>query len=94
MKVNLTVLRGDQHIEPPDSHLPLDGNLLLAEIPSNIDELRLSDPELAAKWTMHARELFEHAFAEGYIITDFVYLKGETVPRSYYVLSHGESTFG
>jgi predicted GNAT superfamily acetyltransferase len=94
LKVNPTILREDDFIEPPEEHLPLEGTLLLAEIPSNIDEIRLKAGDLAETWTMHVRALFEHAFAKGYIITDFVYLKGETVPRSYYVLSHGESTFG
>jgi hypothetical protein len=36
--------------------------------------------------------LFEGLFEDGYLLTDFVYLPG-TQPRSFYVLSHGESTF-
>jgi hypothetical protein len=31
-------------------------------------------------------------FEQGYLVTDFVHLPG-THPRSFYVLSHGESTF-
>jgi hypothetical protein len=35
--------------------------------------------------------LFEETFSRGYLVTDFVFLPGSQ-PRSFYVLSHGEST--
>ena len=36
---------------------------------------------------------FENLFEKGYFVTDFVFLPG-VHPRSYYVLSNGESTLG
>jgi predicted GNAT superfamily acetyltransferase len=66
--------------------------LLLVEIPADFLALKVADPELALDWRLHSRALFEALFAQGYLVTDFIYLPG-THPRSFYVLSHGESTF-
>ena len=73
---------------PPEHFSPLEGRLALAEIPSDINALKEADFALARDWRFFSRELFETAFAAGYLITDFVYDAG----RSFYVLSHGEST--
>ncbi len=69
-----------------------EANLLLVEIPSDFQALKAADPGLALEWRLHTRSLFEDLFARGYLVTDFVYLPGGR-PRSFYVLSHGESTF-
>lgn len=68
-----------------------DRRLLLAEIPADFQALKLADHSLALDWRLHTRRLFEELFQRGYIVTDFVYLSG-SYPRSFYVLSHGEST--
>jgi predicted GNAT superfamily acetyltransferase len=73
---------------PPEHFSPLVGRLALAEIPSDINALKEVDFALARDWRFFSREVFETAFASGYLITDFVYDEG----RSFYVLSHGEST--
>jgi predicted GNAT superfamily acetyltransferase len=73
---------------PPEHFSPLEGRLALAEIPSDINALKEADFAIARDWRFFSRELFETAFASGYLITDFVYDEG----RSFYVLSHGEST--
>ena len=65
--------------------------ILLVEIPSDFTALKSVSLDLAHEWRMYARELFEDLFARGYLVTDFVYLPG-AAPRSFYVLSHGEST--
>lgn len=65
--------------------------LLLLEIPADFSRLRQVDLSLAQAWREHTRHLFEELFALGYLVTDFVFLPG-THPRSFYVLSHGEST--
>jgi predicted GNAT superfamily acetyltransferase len=86
---------------PPQLAEPfiLDGNqqgksrLLLVEIPSLFQALKQLDTNLAGVWRDHTRMLFENLFASGYLVTDFLYLPGEH-PRSFYVLSDGESTLG
>jgi len=64
---------------------------LLVEIPVNFLGLKSLNPRLAGRWRMHTRQVFEELFHLGYLVTDFVHQPGE-VPRSYYVLCHGEST--
>jgi predicted GNAT superfamily acetyltransferase len=73
----------------PPEHIPsLTGALLLVEIPDDFLALKESDLTLARDWRFYGREIFETAFAAGYLVTDFVHDAG----RSFYVLTHGEST--
>jgi predicted GNAT superfamily acetyltransferase len=74
--------------QPPEHFSPLEGNLTLAEIPSDFSALKDADFSLARDWRFFSRELFETAFSAGYIVTDFIYDHS----RSFYVLAHGEST--
>ncbi len=69
------------------------GNLILVEIPSDFQALRQADRELAFRWRMHTRTIFEDLLTQGYLVTDFVHLP-EKPPRSFYVLSHGNATLG
>ena len=65
--------------------------LLLLEIPTDFQLIKTADPILALEWRMHTRTIFQDMFAVGYLVTDFIFLPGSQ-PRSYYVLSFGEST--
>lgn len=65
--------------------------LILLEIPPNITSLKEKDMHLAIEWRFHTRTLFAALFAAGYLVTDFIHLPG-SLPRSFYVLSHGETT--
>ena len=65
--------------------------LLLVEIPSNYHALLEVEPALALEWRLHTRPIFEELFERGYLVTDFVHLPGNH-SRSFYILSHGEST--
>jgi predicted GNAT superfamily acetyltransferase len=73
---------------PPEHFSPLEGHIALAEIPADFIALKDADFSLARDWRFFLREVFETAFAEGYIVTDFVFDQG----RSFYVLTNGEST--
>ena len=73
---------------PPEEFPSLTGTLLLLEIPPDFLVLKAADLSLARDWRFYTREVFENAFAAGYLITDFVHDKG----RSFYVLTHGETT--
>ena len=75
-------------MQPPEHFSTLEGRLALAEIPSDFSTLKDADFSLARDWRFFSREVFETAFATGYIVTDFVYDQS----RSFYVLTHGEST--
>jgi predicted GNAT superfamily acetyltransferase len=67
--------------------------LYMLEIPSDFQALKAADPELGLVWRLHVRTLLQELFGHGYLITDFIYLRGD-YPRSFYVLSHGERTLG
>jgi len=75
-------------LRPPESVPKLEGSLLLIEIPSDLSVLKESDLSLAHDWRFYTRQVFETAFSEGYLVTDFI-RDGE---RSFYVLAHGDST--
>jgi predicted GNAT superfamily acetyltransferase len=66
-------------------------SLLLVEIPADLTAIKAADPALALEWRLHTRRKFKDLFERGYLVTDFIYLPGK-YPRSFYVLSHGEST--
>jgi predicted GNAT superfamily acetyltransferase len=65
--------------------------LLLVEIPYDFQSLRAADAGLALEWRLHARDLFEDLFSQGYLAVDFVHLPGAQ-SRSFYLLSHGDNT--
>ncbi|GAB4457061.1 MAG: GNAT family N-acetyltransferase [Anaerolineales bacterium] len=73
---------------PPEHFAPLEGRLLLAEIPADFTALKEADFALARDWRFFSRQVFETAFAAGYLVTDFIHDQG----RSFYVLTDGEST--
>lgn len=75
-------------LHPPEEVPSLTGTLLLVEIPSDFLALKVIDLSLARDWRFYTREVFEKAFAAGYLVTDFVHDKG----RSFYVLAYGETT--
>ncbi len=93
-ELNPTSLGPDDLPRPCASPVRPEGALALVEIPSDYLDLRARDPELGHAWRVQTRSIFTGAFEAGYIVTDFVHLKGGRLPRSYYVLSHGESTLG
>jgi predicted GNAT superfamily acetyltransferase len=77
---------------PPEHFSPLSGRLALAEIPTDFLALKEADFSLARDWRFFSREVFETAFGAGYLVTDFIFDKSTDRPRSFYVLTHGEST--
>jgi predicted GNAT superfamily acetyltransferase len=70
--------------------------LLLVEIPANFMQMRTEAPAIAMTWRVHSRQLFQQAFAAGYLVTDFIDGPHPIIDtpqgRCFYVLSHGEST--
>jgi predicted GNAT superfamily acetyltransferase len=77
---------------PPERLPPFDSRMILAEIPADFNALKSEDFALARDWRFFTRELFETAFAENYIVTDFIFEAGGGHPRGFYILTHGEAT--
>jgi predicted GNAT superfamily acetyltransferase len=90
--VNRAAINSDLLSVPSTKVLRLEGQLLLAEIPADFHRLQSVDLELALAWRLQTRAIFEEAFSRGYVVTDFVYPKAESVPRSYYLLTQSEET--
>jgi predicted GNAT superfamily acetyltransferase len=82
----------DGLLQPPEHFPPLSGSILLAEIPSDFMALKADDFALARDWRYFTREVFETAFASGYLVTDFVFEKETGKPRSLYIFTDGETT--
>ncbi|MBE2219949.1 MAG: GNAT family N-acetyltransferase [Anaerolineae bacterium] len=68
----------------------------LVEIPTNFRALKAQDFALAETWRLHTRALFETAFNQGFVVTDFVMDEAENACpeqsrssrfRSYYLLT-------
>lgn len=78
----------------PNRYAQPEKKLLLMQIPSDYQSMRTERFSLARDWRAFTREIFETAFEEGYIVTDFIYDRSEKRPRSFYVLTDGESTIG
>lgn len=82
----------DGLIRPPEHVPPFEDRLMLVDIPPKFLDLKEKNFSLARDWRFFSRELFETAFAAGFIITDFIYDDNDGMPRSLYVFTHGEST--
>jgi predicted GNAT superfamily acetyltransferase len=76
-----------QFLRPPEKVLPLEGARALIRIPSDFQSLKAADRELALAWRMHTRELFEEAFAKGYLVTDLLVENGQ----AFYLLEKNPS---
>ena len=82
----------DSLLHPPEHFSPFSAILVLAEIPSDFMALKAENFALARDWRFFTREVFETAFAEGYLVTDFIFDRTEGEPRGLYVLTYGETT--
>jgi predicted GNAT superfamily acetyltransferase len=73
---------------PAPAPYSLSGSFILFQIPSDFQELRISEPALALEWRMESRALFEAAFNQDYLVTDFI----AGLEAGSYVLTHGLAT--
>ncbi len=82
----------DDLLIPPLDFARSDKNLLLVEIPADIQALKAADLALARQWRQHTWQLFEYYFAANFAVTDFVFQPGEDGrSRSFYLLTHNDS---
>ncbi len=93
-KLNTGRLDGDGLLHPTGGHVPPDGATALVEVPHALDDLRARDPGLLAEWRAHLESILLDAFSRGYWMTDYLWLRGERIPRAYYLLIDGERTLG
>lgn len=53
-------------------HWPADASRLSIEVPADFQAIKHADMALALQWRLRTRQLFETAFAAGYVVTDFL----------------------
>jgi len=71
-------------------HLNMTEPRLLLEIPTNTDEMRALDMELALRWRLETGRLFRHYFALGYRARDFVAPATNNERRAFYLLARSK----
>jgi predicted GNAT superfamily acetyltransferase len=69
-------------VVPTDTFDLPSGDLCLVEIPSDLSALKKEAPDMALKWRLQTREIFEAAFRTGYTVIDLLRREG----RNYYLL--------
>ena len=94
MRINQVTINEHGLPQPDQRIVEPDGTLGIVEIPADYLTLKARDHGLAVAWREHTRILFQTAFQAGYLVTDFIYLREERFPRSYYMLTHGEGRLG
>lgn len=67
--------------------------ILMLEIPANLNAVKSADAALALDWRMQTRQVFQQLFAAGYIAIDFVFTR-ETPARAAYVLTRQPRPWG
>ncbi len=67
-------------------NLDLNNNVLLVEIPEDINKIKSVKMSLAIDWRIKTRRIFEEYFKKGYIITDFISERYKNMRRNFYVL--------
>jgi predicted GNAT superfamily acetyltransferase len=93
-KLNAGRLGDDGLVRPTGGEAPPDSATALVEVPQDFGALDARDPDLASEWRAHLGRILAGAFAQGYWLTDYLWLQGERVPRAYYLLIDGERTLG
>ncbi|MCA9866274.1 MAG: hypothetical protein KIS95_00255 [Anaerolineae bacterium] len=77
---------------PPLNYVSQPSNLMLVEIPANFQAIKHADFELAHRWRLHTRDIFENMFDSGFVVTDFVpHVDEQGHSHSYYLLIHQDS---
>lgn len=77
---------------PPSNYVSQPSNLMLAEIPTDIQSIKRFDFGLARHWREHTRHLFEELFDSGFLVTDFIsHVDADGRPRSYYLLIYQDA---
>ena len=93
-KLNAGRLDDHSLLHPTGGEAPPGSATALVEVPHDTRRLEERDPDLAAEWRSHLATILSQAFGRGYWLTDYLWLRGEQIPRSYFLLIDGERTLG
>lgn len=90
-RANLTRVNPKGLLENVRLDVRLRAPRVLVEIPAQTDTMRSKAPELALRWRMETRRIFQHSFAVGYRVAGFVSPTAATAQKCFYVLDRKRS---
>jgi chorismate synthase len=93
-KLNAGRLDDQGLLHPTGGDAPPSTAAALVEVPCDVRAMQQRDPSLAVDWREHVARILSQAFGQGYWLTDYLWLRGERVPRAYFLLIDGERTLG
>ena len=85
--INETTLDNQGALRPVKTDLSLDAETLLVEIPAEFQAIKAVSMDLAREWRMHTSAIFQHYFANGYFVTDFISEREDNRRRNFYILT-------
>jgi predicted GNAT superfamily acetyltransferase len=85
-RVNETQVNAKGFLENRTISLSLRARRVLVEIPPNTDAMRAQDLKLAWRWRTDTRRIFQHYFAAGYQVEDFLLPTLEGSRKCFYLL--------
>lgn len=86
--VNEADFEGEYPVPPEEFMDETERNLILVEVPADFQAMKRENMALAKRWRLHTRALFEHYFANQFVVTDFARRQDEAGnERAYYVLT-------
>ncbi len=86
LKINKTELDAQGLLIPLELDLTLTNEVLLMEIPDNIDKIKDSNIEVARRWRKFVQKAFLHYFDAGYYINSLQVERAGNTRRTYYIL--------
>jgi len=86
MKINKTERDVQGLLIPVEPDLTLTNEVLMLEIPDNIDEMKNSNIEVARRWRIFTQKTFLHYFNAGYYTNSLQVERDGDTRRTYYIL--------
>ncbi|ODS32145.1 MAG: hypothetical protein SCARUB_02747 [Candidatus Scalindua rubra] len=86
LKINRTERDEQGLLIPVESDLTLTNDVLLLEIPDDIDKMKDLNIQIARKWREQVQEILIHYFNTGYYINHLNVEREKDIRRTYYVL--------
>ncbi|MEM7033558.1 MAG: hypothetical protein AAF629_28675 [Chloroflexota bacterium] len=83
--INMATRNRDGNHVPPNKWQPFTENKHYILLPDNIQTIKETDLPLTQAWQVQIRTLFQAAFAQGYIIADFIWHRDQGL--GYYLLT-------
>jgi predicted GNAT superfamily acetyltransferase len=85
--INQTKLDESGALHPIDTQLSASTETVLFEVPAEFQAVKMFSLELALEWRRLTAEVFDHYFAQGYAVTDYLTDRDSGFRRNFYVMT-------